>query len=327
MARVVVLGSSNTDMTVRLPRLPVRGQTVLGGTFTSGRGGKGANQAIAARRAGADVIFLSAVGDDGLGQAAVEHYRREGIDVSFVRVVTGSASGVALIFVEEGGENAIGVAPGANALISPADIDGLPDSVFEGPGVFLASLEVPLETVSRALERARRGGMTTVLNPAPVPGGLVPEIVKTLAWVDVLTPNQSELLALCGRAQLTIEEVGEAAGALRGTASGLSIIVTLGARGCVVVDDKETLVPARPMTAIDTVGAGDCFNGALAVALAEGRGLRESAAWAGDAAALAITRPGAQDGLPRREEIDRLALIPSSSPPHEPGSSESTGHF
>src|SRR5437879_2126387 len=173
MARVVVLGSSNTDLTVRLPQLPTPGQTVLGGPFLVGPGGKGANQAVAARRAGADVVFLTAVGDDPWGRQSLDRYRDEGIDVSHAVVVPGAASGVALIFVDEAGENMIGVAPGANAQLAPDAIDRVPSSVFSAGGVFLAGLEVPLETVARAVARARRAGMRVVLNPAPARGRVV----------------------------------------------------------------------------------------------------------------------------------------------------------
>ena len=193
MPRVVVLGSSNTDMTVRLPRLPVRGETILGGEFLNGPGGKGANQAVASRRAGADVLFLTAVGDDDLGRRALDGYRREGIDITHARIIPGVASGVALIFVGDGGENMIGVAPGANGRLTPEDIDSLPDEVFTRDGVFLASLEVPLETVERGLRRAaKRRRMITVLNPAqqPAPPDCC-RLTNLLSLADVLTPNRS----------------------------------------------------------------------------------------------------------------------------------------
>src|SRR4051794_17894646 len=168
MARIVVLGSSNTDMTVRLERLPVPGETRLGGAFATSPGGKGANQAVAARRAGAEVTFLTAVGDDALGRQALALYRQEGLDVGQARVVSGVASGVALIFVGERGENMIGVAPGANAHLAPECIDDLPENLFAPDALLLASLEVPLASVVRSLRRARSRGMITVVNPAPI---------------------------------------------------------------------------------------------------------------------------------------------------------------
>jgi len=304
MQLVIVLGSSNTDMTIRLPHLPGQGQTVLGGKFLTGPGGKGANQAVAARRAGAEVVFLTAVGDDALGRQAIEGYRAEGIDVSQAKIVAGEASGVALIFVGEDGENMIGVAPGANARLTPEDIDRLPDSLFEPGSVLLASLEVPLETVVRALRRARQAGVTTILNPAPCHDDLVRDRATILPLVDVLTPNQQEALALAAPA-----EGDDAAQALRTQFGARHVVITRGAEGCLVATEQGTLrIPPFPVQVVDTVGAGDAFNGALAVALAEGRSLRDAAVWASAAAALAVTRPGAQEGLPLRPEIDRLAV-------------------
>ena len=304
MPRVIVLGSSNTDMIVRLPHLPSRGETVLGGEFLSGPGGKGANQAVAARRAGAEVVFLTAIGDDDLGRRALDRYRREGIDVTHARVVPGVASGVALIFVGDAGENMIGVAPGANARLTPEDIDRLPDAVFSLGGAFLASLEVPLAVVVRGLVRARGAGMITILNPAPVgPGDIATDL---MTFADVVTPNRAEAFALTGSS--LGEGTSQAADDLRTLFRVETVIVTLGAEGCLVrTGDVADLIDPFPVEAVDTVGAGDAFNGALAVALAEGRPVVEAAVWASAAAALAVTRRGAQEGMPSRAEIDRLA--------------------
>ena len=233
MSRVVVLGSTNTDMIVRLPELPAPGQTRLGGTFATSPGGKGANQALAARRAGAEVVFLTAVGDDEHGRQALERYRGEGIDVSHARTIAGVASGVALIFVAESGENMIGVAPGANLRLSPEDIDRLPDSVFEPGSVFLASLEVPLETVARGLRRAREAGMTTVLNPAPADTALLD--LDVLRLVDYLTPNRDEVRLLAGRSPLETPD-GARRAAEDLVAMGVPhVVVTLGDEGSLLV--------------------------------------------------------------------------------------------
>jgi ribokinase len=305
MPRVVVLGSSNTDMTVRLPRLPSRGETILGGEFLSGPGGKGANQAVAARRAGAEVLFLTAVGDDDLGRRALDGYRREGIDVAHARIIPGVASGVALIFVGDGGENMIGVAPGANARLTPEDIDHLPHDVFTRGGVFLASLEVPLDVVVRGLRRARDAGMITVLNPAPAPPA--PPDSDLLALADVLTPNRAEALSMT---QKEFDNISLAVDDLRIRCGANDVVVTLGDQGCLlaVASDRSTKeIEAFRARSVDTVGAGDAFNGALAVALGEGRALVQAATWANAAAALAVTRRGAQEGMPTRGEIDRLA--------------------
>jgi ribokinase len=312
MARVVVLGSSNTDMTVRLPRLPAPGETLLGGSYLSGMGGKGANQAVAASRAGAEVVFVAAVGDDRLGRQALEHYRREGIDVAHVLVVQDIPSGVALIFVNDAGENMIGVAPGANAHLDPAAIDRLPDSVFDRGGVLLAGLEVPLVTVARAVRRARRAGMRVILNPAPAPADVGLLDSEILRYVDILTPNRLEVRALTRRSSR--EDRGwawSAAEDLRGRGVG-EVVITDGGEGCLVVADGMPTgicqpIRAFPVVAVDTVGAGDAFNGALATAIAEGRPLLDSAVWATAAAAIAVTQPGAQTALAHREAIDRLA--------------------
>lgn len=309
MARVVVLGSSNTDMVVRVPRLPVPGETLLGGSFLTGPGGKGANQAVAARRAGAEVVFLTAVGDDRLGQEALGHYREEGLDVSHVRVVPGCASGVALIFVGDGGENMIGVAPGANARLDPDVIDRLPDSVFIRGDVLLAGLEVPLATVARAILRARAAGLRVILNPAPADRRLFE--TDLLRAVDILTPNEVEASILASRPVPAGDDVArQAAAELRSRGVG-SVIVTQGEEGCLLFEpggpgDLGQRIPAFATVAVDTVGAGDAFNGALAAALAQGRPLRDAAVWASAAAALAVTRPGAQTALPHRDAIDRL---------------------
>ena len=313
MARVVVLGSSGFDLTIRLPRLPRPGETLLGGELHAGPGGKGANQAIAARRAGAEVAFLTAFGDDDFGRRVLEHDRGEGLDLQYARVVAGSANQVALIFVGEGGENLIGVAPGASLHLGPDDVDRLPDAAFDpGDGTraaFLASLEVPVETVARGLARARSAGLIAILNPAPADPS--PALRAILADVDVLTPNQEEARTLTGLPTDTAEQAARAAEALLGLGPR-AVVITLGAAGCLCVTregDSSGLIPAPIVEAVDTVGAGDAFNGALAVALAEGRPPIEAAAWACAAGALAVTRPGAQGGLPVREEIDRLASL------------------
>lgn len=306
MARVVVLGSSNTDMTVRLPWLPQPGETVTGGTFHTGPGGKGANQAIAARRAGAEVVFVTAVGDDPMGRAALEGYRAEGLDLSFVKVVPNVASGVALIFVGDR-TNMIAVAPGANAELDPDTVEGLPNSLFAAGDVLLAGLEIPLETVDRAIRRARAAGMRTILNPAPMHAGLRES--DLFPFVDVLTPNEVEARVLAGSALGDRDSVLDGlARALHSRGAG-SLVVTVGEQGCQVFERSRPprQIPAFPAEAVDTVGAGDAFNGALAAALAEGRPLHDAAVWATAAASLAVRRAGAQAALPDRSEIDRLA--------------------
>lgn len=306
MPRLVVVGSSNTDMTVRLPRLPSPGQTLLGGSLLTGPGGKGANQAVAAARAGGEVVFLTAVGDDAFGKTSLEGYAREGIDVSHARVINGVASGVALIFVGDDGENMIGVAPGANASLGAEHVELLPGDLFTGVDlVLIAGLEVPLEFISRALLASSRFPLPILLNPAPVhPDLLTGDILER---VNLLTPNRVELSQLTGIDTQTEESVRSACRSLKDKFPSLDIVATLGSEGTFVHSDAFSgRIPAFSVKAVDTVGAGDAFNGALAVALGEGRPLAIAAEWASAVAALAVTRPGAQAGLPSRTEIDRF---------------------
>ncbi len=309
MPKLLVVGSTNTDMTVRLPRLPAPGQTILGSTFATSPGGKGANQAVAARRAGGDVCFVTAVGNDDLGKRAIDLFRGHGIDTRHIRVYDGVSSGVALIFVGDDGENMIGVASGANHRLSPEDIDGLPDSVFRAGDVLLVGLEIPIETAARAIERGSRAGMRVILNPAPVPASAESITDGLLSLVDVLTPNRLEAFALARMSPDSSHEPGWIACANRLLQTGTrAVVITLGAQGCLIASGAKTRrIPAPQVSVVDTVGAGDAFNGALAVALGENRSLEDAAAWATAAAALTVTHPGAQSALPLRDAIDKLA--------------------
>jgi ribokinase len=302
---ILVLGSINTDLVIRGPRLPVPAETVIGGTFYQVPGGKGANQAVAAARlARSPVTFVAAVGDDAYGAAAREALARENLRTEFIRTVPDEASGVALILVDRHGQNLISVASGANLRLLPEDIEALPGQVFRESRVFLASLETPLETVIFGLERAKRAGLATILNPAPADRALCGP--SRLALVDVLVPNEHEAAELAGRAVDSPDSAVEAAWALR-RLGARAVIVTLGARGAVVVDEEVTLVPAEPVQAVDTTAAGDCYCGALAVALAEGWPLAAAARWAGRAAALSVGKRGAQPSLPTRAEVGELS--------------------
>jgi ribokinase len=305
---VLVLGSVNTDLVIRSPRLPRPGETVLGGEFYESAGGKGANQAVAAARAlGNDggITFIGAVGSDEYGRESRRGLLAEGIDCSPLKEVASVPTGVALILVDARGENMISVASGANAHLLPSDVDELPASLWQPGKIFLASLESPLPTVERGLARGREQGLMTVLNPAPIQDAAA--VIRLLPLVDLLTPNEHELAAL---AEMPVDSPGSAAAAARivQTLGGGQIIVTLGAAGSVVVDEIGTArhIPPFPVSPIDTTAAGDCFVGTLAVALAEGESLLAAARFASAAAALSVTRRGAQPSLPRRHEIEEL---------------------
>ena len=302
---VIVLGSINSDLVIQGRRLPGPGETVLGGSYFSAHGGKGANQAVAAGRAShGRVTLLAAVGDDTFGRATLEALQSEPVDSKYIKIVGGHPTGVALIMVDASGENMISVAPGANGQLGADDVGAIPDEVFEQAGVFLASLECPWEGVLRGLRRARSFGLTTILNPAPAP--TVPLTREELASIDVITPNRGEAAQLTGCTTDTLEGVRQAARALRERGCG-ACVVTLGAEGGAIEDGEFTSLAAPKVEAVDTTAAGDAFNGALAVAMAEGLTLRDAANWASFAAALAVTGSGAQPSLARRAAIDDFA--------------------
>jgi ribokinase len=293
--RVVVVGSVNADLVISVPALPGPGETVTGGTFARHGGGKGANQAVAAARLGAAVSFIGAVGDDDLGTAAVEELSAEGIDTGAIARLAGVATGVALITVDERGENSIAVASGANAGLDGDAVRAALDGALDGPpGVMLLGHEVPAAAVLAGALAARDAGWTPVLNPAPA-RELPDELV---ALAPVLTPNASEAAALAGA-----EDPEEAAAVLSGRTNA-PVLVTLGARGALLVDgDRRERLEAPAVEVVDTTGAGDALNGALAAELAAGRELADAARVAVRAASLSTRRPGARGGMPRRTEL------------------------
>ncbi|HEY5079717.1 MAG TPA: ribokinase [Opitutaceae bacterium] len=298
---VVVVGSSNTDMILRVARVPLPGETLLGGEFFTAAGGKGANQAVASARAGGRTAFVARLGSDSLGDEALANFRKEGLDVSRVLRDGQKPSGVALIFVGADGENSIGVAGGANQKLSPADV-GEAKGLIAGCRVLLLQLETPLRTVEAAARIALRAGARVILNPAParkLPASL-------LRSVSILTPNESEAALLTGVGATGVASASRAARILLGRGVG-TVIVTLGAAGALVATPSgETLVPAFKVKPVDTTAAGDVFNGALAARLSEGTPLLEAVRFANAAGALSVQRHGAQPSIPQRAAIDKL---------------------
>ena len=301
--KIAVVGSSNTDMIVQVPRIPKPGETILGGTFTTAAGGKGANQAVAAARAGGEVAFIARVGDDMFGEQALKGFESDHINVKYVKTDTTEPTGVALIFVDEKGENSIAVASGANAKLSPKDVDAAKD-VIKSSDILLMQLETPLETVTRASEIAKAAGVKVILNPAPA-HPLDGDLLSTLS---VITPNESEAELLTTIPVTDIVSAEKAALVLLD--KGLEVvIITLGSKGALLTTkDKSEIVPGFKVDAVDATAAGDVFNGSLSVALAEGKALEEATRFANAAAALSVTKLGAQPSTPKRDEIDRMLL-------------------
>jgi ribokinase len=293
---IVVVGSLNLDLVVRVDRLPGPGETVSGGDVFRNPGGKGANQAVAAARLGRAVAMVGRVGDDAAGRELLASLEGDGVDTAHVRAVDGVPSGAAFITVGQDGENQIVVSPGANARLAPEHVAAA-EAALRAAAVTMVQLEVPLEAVAAAV---RTAAGRVVLNPAPV-RDLPAEL---LAEVDVLVPNRVELAQLAGApVPGTVEEAAALAGRLPTRAA----VVTLGADGALVVEDgRAGHVPAVPVRPVDTTAAGDAFCGGLADALAGGAALQDAARWAVRVAAAACTRPGAQASLPTPEEARRL---------------------
>ena len=318
---VVVVGGANTDLTVAAPTLPRPGETVAEGTMHTGFGGKGANQAVAARRAGAEVAFVARMGEDEHAERYLDHLRAEGIETGAISRDSRAPSGVALIMVDAAGHNQIAVAPGANARLRPSHLRAGTRLVHAG-AVVVAELEVPIPAVEAAFRAARRAGATTLLNPAPVPSSAPPDtdaahaaraeaspvrrLPETLvALTDVVVVNEVEAEQLTGLPVTGVAAARRAAKALAAGGFGAAI-VTLGARGAVWTDGTKVGREEAPrVTVLDTVGAGDTFVGYLAAGLARGVALGESVAEAVRAASFAVTRRGAQPGIPRRSEVLR----------------------
>lgn len=305
MNRVLVVGSANADMIVQVDRLPRPGETILGGRFATAQGGKGANQAVAAARLGAQVTFVARLGQDALGDQARAAYQADGIDCTYLSRDPDQPTGVALILVDRQGENMIAVASGANAALSPAHVTEA--AVSMAADVVLTQLESPLPTVAAVLDLARSTGVRAILNPAPAQ-----PLPDTLLQGVILTPNETEAAQLTGLPVHTIEQAEAAARQLldRGAAA---VVVTLGRQGALLVTPNEVqAVPAFAVQAVDTTAAGDAFNGGMAVALSRGLALPEAGRYGNAVAALSVTRLGAQPSLPSQRAVDEFLAAHST---------------
>jgi ribokinase len=301
VGRVVVVGSANVDLVVPVTHLPSSGETVLGGPLGEYFGGKGANQAVAARRAGADVALVARFGRDDFARRYRAYLERAGIDLSASTTTAEASTGVALIAVDGAGRNQIAVASGANATLDRTHVERA-RRLIRRADVVLCQLESPLPAVEAALRRARSESALTILNPAPA--RKLPR--RLLKLVDLLTPNEIEAVHLSGQATRSLDQVRKAAGALMELGCG-AVCVTLGARGVLLVGPEGVeRVPAFKVRAVDTTACGDAFNGALAAALAAGRPLEEAVRWGAAAGALAATVGGAQPSLPAGRAIKAL---------------------
>jgi ribokinase len=298
LPKIVVVGSANTDLVLQLPRLPRAGESVIGSRFLQALGGKGANQAVAAARLGAEVTFVCKLGRDEYGQGCYRAYQAEGLSLEHVFWDEETASGVAFIFVSENGENLIGVAPGANMRLTADEVEQAAAAIAAAD-CLLIQQEVSLLADLKAVQIARQHGVQVILNPAP-PDHLP---VELLELVNYLTPNETEL-------DFLVRNFADQAGSLAAAFTWLRrmvphLVVTLGAQGCrLVTNERDELVPAFAVKAVDTTAAGDAFNGALAVALARGLGLKAAALFASAAGALSVTRLGAMNSLPTAAEVD-----------------------
>ena len=298
---IAVVGSSNMDLVVKSKRIPATGETILGGDFIMVPGGKGANQAVAAAKLGAQVFFMAKLGDDIFGLQSLNNFKKEGVSTKYVLQTQEAPSGVALIMVDDEGNNVIVVAPGANHKLSPEDVKAA-ESDIASSGALVAQLEVPIKTIEFAAELANKSNVPFILDPAPAQK-LSPELLNT---VDVLTPNETEAQILTG-IEVKDQKSAEAAAQKLLEWGVKNVILTVGASGYLSVGKEGTeFVAARKVTAADSTAAGDAFTGSLAVGLAKGQTLSEAASFANNVAAVSVTRMGAQPSMPTVEEIDRF---------------------
>lgn len=293
---ILVIGSLNMDLSIDLAKMPVTGETILGRGIAYKAGGKGANQACAAGKLGGRVRMLGCVGQDEFGQKLVKSLSESGVETDYIKESRDLPTGTAVIYVDDNGDNSIVVIPGANMA---CDIEYLKeqDEQFHWCDYVVLQMEIPYEAVWYSVKRAKELGKMVILNPAPAPDEIPEEI---LSLVDYLTPNETEIIALNGKSKDDIRE-----GAEKLLSRGVSnVIATLGDRGALLVNRYgETFYPARKAVSVDTTAAGDCFNGAMVAALAEGQSEAEAILFANIASSIAVTRKGAQESLPIREEV------------------------
>jgi len=297
LSKIVVIGSSNTDMVIKTDKLPVPGETKLGGIFFMNAGGKGANQAVAVERIGGNVTFVTKVGNDIFGKQAIAGFEKENINTGYVFIDEEAPSGTALIMVNDQGENCIAVAPGANANLLPSDIEKVKN--ISSAEIILMQLEIPIETISSVIKNAKANRQKVILNPAPAQ-----KLDNSLlCGLFMITPNETEAYFLTGIKVFDEVSASQAAGVF--ISNGVqNVVITMGTSGAYIFSDRiSKMVPVNPVKAVDTTAAGDVFNGALAVAISEGKDIEEAVSFANKAAAISVTRIGAQCSVPYRKEI------------------------
>ena len=302
MSKIVVIGSINTDMVVRSSQLPFPGQTLMGHSFQTTGGGKGANQAVAAARLGAEVSLIARIGDDAFGKMSIENFKKEKINIENIYTDNDAPSGVAFIVVDDKGENIIVVAPGANASLNEKDIQDAED-VIKNADIILFQLEIPMSAVAEGIRLAKKHNRMVMLNPAPAT--TIPK--EILHSVDIITPNQTETLTLTGIEVNDSITAQHACDVLHGMGI-LTVIVTMGEQGAYISSDNyKELVPGFTAgIVVDTVAAGDTFCGGLAIAIAEGKKLKDAVQFANAAAARSVTKAGAQTSIPMRIDVINL---------------------
>lgn len=299
-SRILIIGSLNLDMTIEMKQMPVVGETVLGDSMAYSAGGKGANQACAAGLLGKHVKMLGCVGRDDFGRRLRQSLAKDGVDISCLMEDNRKTTGMASIYVDKRGQNSIVVVAGANTSCDVSYLRDM-DEVLEDCDYLLLQMEIPIETVCYAVKRGRELGKTIILNPAPAPDEIPDEI---LSMIDYLTPNESELFKLAGITGNDMDAIREGAKQIRNRGVK-QVIVTMGEHGCYLAGPEGTeIFSARKVESVDTTAAGDCFNGAFAAALAEGKSVEDAIRFANVASSIAVTRKGAQNSLPTRQEVE-----------------------